>query len=141
MRKTLQIAVVTVIWLLASPTLHLPDSAWLEVGAPPAIAHTVKPLKKVQKPLRRVVRSSAPIPPSVAPGLYPMQPVILPVVPIVTGSITLAPPLPGYPQVPTVPGLGRETSHDRISRCTHQAALGGLPSGQQGAYIHSCAFN
>jgi hypothetical protein len=141
MRKTLQIAVLTVVWLLASPALHIPDSAWLEVGPPSAMANEVKPSKKIQKPLKRVVRSSAPIPASVAPGLYPMQPIVTPETPAVTGSVTMAQPVAGYPQVPTVPVLGRETSQDRVSRCAHQAALGGLPSGEQGAYIHSCAFN
>ena len=140
MRRTLQIAILTVVWLLASPTLHAPDSAWLEVGAPPARADDGKPAKKVQKPLKRAVRSSAPVPASVAPGLYPMQPIVTPETPNVTGSVTAARPEAGYPQVPTVPVVGRETSQDRVSRCTHQGALGGLQANQQGAYIHSCAF-
>jgi hypothetical protein len=100
----------------------------------------------VRKPARL---GSAPVIQSNAPGLYPMQPITPPQVPNVLGTVSAADPVPGYPQVPTVAvvprgstaGAGRETSQDRVARCTHQAALGGLPSGEQGAYIHSCAFN
>ncbi len=140
MRRTLQIAILTMVWLLASPTLHVPDSVWLEVGAPPAVAENAKPAKTVQKPLKRVTRGSAAVPASVAPGLYPMQPMVAPEPPNVTGSVAATQPVAGYPQVPTVPAAGRETSQDRVARCTHQGALGGLPANEQGAYIHACAF-
>lgn len=149
MKKIVLIAILSVAWLLASPSLNLVDSTWFEVGAPPAIAHDMKPAKKVaKKPLRRVVRSSAPIVLSNAPGFHPMQPITAPGISIVTGTVTAAPAVPGYPGVPTVAilprgstaGAGLETSQDRIARCTHQAGLGGLPTSQYGSYIHACAM-
>ena len=134
MRKIVQITVLTVVWLLASPTVHVPDSVRLEVGAPPAIANEVKPAKKK-------VRSSASIPQSVAPGLYPMRSIIAPEPPQTTRSVAAVKSVPGYEQVPMVPAGSAETVNDRIARCTHQGALGGLPPGEQGPYIHACAFN
>ena len=82
------------------------------------------------------------------PGFHPMQPITPPQAPNVTGTVRTAPSVAGFPNVPTVPVVPRgstgragiETSQDRIARCSHQGALGGLPSGQQGAYIHNCAF-
>ncbi len=133
MRKIVQIAVLTVAWLLASPTLHVPDSVRLEVGAPPATANEVKPAKKK-------ARSSAPIPPSVAPGLYPMRSIIAPEPPQTTGSVGAIKSVPGYEQVPAVPAGSAETVNDRIARCTHQANLGGLPGEQLGPYVHACAI-
>jgi hypothetical protein len=38
MRKIVRLVVLTLAWLLASPTLHVPDRTWLEVGVPPAAA-------------------------------------------------------------------------------------------------------
>ena len=149
-------------WLLASPSLQRPDSGWLEVGASPAAAQgytgimvreqgatpakaAKKKSAKKSKPAR--VGSSG-IVTSNQPGLYPIQPITPPPPPTITGTVTRAPDVAGYPNVPTVPivprgatgGAGVETSQDRVTRCTHQGALGGLPAGQQGGYIHNCAF-
>lgn len=150
MRKIVRTVAFTLIWLLASPTLRLPDRAWLEGGIAPAAAETASQKKPVEdkKKVRQPVHGSAPIPPSVAPGLYPMQPTTPPKLPDLTGTVTAAPPVAGYPQVPTVPivpqgptgGAGPETSQDRIARCTHQGALGGLPPDQLGPYVHACAM-
>ncbi len=123
MCKTVQIAIFTVVWLLANPTLHIPDSVWLEVGAPPAAAEAVK--ERPRQSDGSVVQ-----------------------VPSRMETVAEAAPVPGYLQVPTVPvlprgstgGAGLETVNDRIVRCTHQAALGGLPADQQGGYIHACAM-
>jgi hypothetical protein len=38
MRKIVLTTLMTLLWLLASPTLQLRDSGWVEVGAPPASA-------------------------------------------------------------------------------------------------------
>jgi hypothetical protein len=145
MRKMLLTLLMTLVWLLASPTLQVRDSKWVEVGASPAAAEPSevvkkKPAKKVRKPVRL---GSTPVIQSNAPGLYPMQPIDLPQSPNATGTVSMGAPVPGYPNVPTVtvvPIGGRETSQDRVARCAHQGSLGGLPSGEQGAYIHSCAF-
>ena len=161
-------ALMSLAWLLASPTLQLPEFGWVEVGATPAAAQnyqgimvrepakdakdsrnlkkkSVKKSKKTSKPARvgssSVVRSNQ-------PGMYRMQPIDPPQLRNVTGTVTAAPPVAGYPDVPTVPivprgstaGAGVETSQDRVTRCTHQGALGGLSPGEQGTYIHNCAF-
>ena len=146
MKKSVQIAIWSVVWLLASPSLQFGDAERLEVGAPPAIAEPAKDVKKkAAKKTRKPTRlGSAPIIPSNAPGLYPMQPITPPQMPDVTGTVIIGAPVPGYPNVPTVivaPGAGRESSQDRVARCAHQGALGGLPAREQGPYIHSCAFN
>jgi hypothetical protein len=145
MKKSVQVAIFTVIWLLASPSLQFGDAERLEVGAPPAIAEPAKDVKK--KPAKRTRKptrlGSTPIISSNAPGLYPMQPITPPKMPDVTGTVIIGAPVPGYPNVPTVvaiPVPGGETSQGRVARCAHQGALGGLPAGQQGAYIHNCAF-
>lgn len=146
MRKMLQIAILTLVWLLASPTLQFGDSGWLEVGTPPASAEQAKDVKKkpAKKQARKRVRGSSGVVTSNQPGLYPMQPITPPEVSNVTGTVTMGAPVPDYPNVPTValaPGAGRETSQDRVARCTHQGSLGGgLPGSEQGAYIHTCAF-
>jgi hypothetical protein len=144
MRKTLLTILSSLVWLLASPTLQIRDSRWIEVGAPPASAQPAEDVKKksAKKHVRQRVRGSSGVVTSNQPGLYPMQP-ITPQTPTVTGSVSMPAPVPGYPNVPTVPvvrGAGPETSQDRVVRCTHQGALGGLPAGEQGAYIHNCAF-
>ena len=146
MRKTLLTVLMTLAWLLASPSLQLRDSAWVEVGAPPAVAQSImaqepvaKPSKNKAKKTKKRVGSSAAVT-SNQPGFHPMQPITPPDTPNVTGTVSEAPAVAGYPHVPNVPVLGRETSQDRVSRCTHQGALGGLSAGQQGAYVHNCAF-
>src|SRR5581483_6552084 len=145
MRKIVRLGMCTLVWLVASPTLRLPDRGAVEVGATPASAETVEKTKPVKrkKPVRH---GSPPVLQSTAPGLYPMQPITPPKTPEVTGTVTAAPPVPGYPKVPTVlivpqgatGGAGVETSQDRAARCIHQGALGGLPPDQRGAYVHAC---
>ena len=156
-------ALMTMAWLLASPSLQLRDAGWLEVGAVPAAAQEFrgimvqepakashpakkKSAKKKAKPARV---GSGGLVTSNQPGFHPMQPIEPPPI-ATTGTRTVVMPDrdPRYPDVPTVPiiprgstgGAGIETSQDRVARCTHQGALGGLPAGQQGAYIHNCAF-
>jgi hypothetical protein len=140
MRKTLLTALMTLVWLLASPTLQLRDSGWVEVGAPPAAAQAGDELEK--KPARKASKriGSSGIVTSNQPGFHPIQPVTAPRTPDVTGTVSLPDRDPRYPNVPTVPVLGRETSQQRVARCAHQGALGGLSAGQQGAYVHNCAF-
>lgn len=157
MRRILLTMLTSLAWLLASPSLQLPDPGWIEVGPLPAAAHDVKDVKepakvskkKAAKKKSRPARvGSSGIVPSNQPGMYPMRQISPPQSQIVTGTVTRAPEVRGYPDVPTVPivprgstaAAGIETSQDRVVRCTHQGALGGLSGGQQGAYIHNCAF-
>lgn len=147
MRKTLLTALMTLLWLLASPSLQLRDSGWVEVGAPPAAAQDImtpepeakaKASKKSKKAKKRV--GSSGLVTSNQPGFHPMPSITPPQTPDVTGSVSMPERDPRYPNVPTVSAFGRETSQDRVSRCTHQGALGGLSAGQHGAYAHNCAF-
>ena len=140
MRKILLTTLMSLVWLLASPTLQLRDSGWVEVGAPPAAAQAAVEAKK--KPAKKAKQrgSSSAVVTSNQPGFHPMQPITPPETPNVTGTVSAAPAVAGYPNVPSVPVIGRETSQDRVARCTHQGALGGLPAGEQGAYVHNCAF-
>ncbi|HET7681008.1 MAG TPA: hypothetical protein VFK79_12865 [Xanthobacteraceae bacterium] len=160
MRRMLLTAVTTMAWLLASPSLQLRDAGWIEVGAVPAAAQDSQDVKapadikkksaKKKKQARRPARiGSSGIVRSNQPGFHPMQPITPPQAPDVTGTVMITPARdPRYPDVPTVPivprgstaGAGIETSQDRVARCTHQGALGGLKPGEQGAYIHNCAF-
>jgi hypothetical protein len=174
MRRLLLTALMTLAWLLASPSLQLRDAEWLEVGAPPATAEEFRGImvedsarankakkpttkKSAKKPAQEprvgssglVSRRGSPgIVRSNQPGFHPMQPITPPQAPNVTGTVRTAPSVTGFPTVPTVPivprgstaGAGIESSQDRVARCTHQGALGGLPGSQQGAYIHNCAF-
>jgi hypothetical protein len=153
MRRLIRIAVVTGGWLLASPSLQLQFNAapWLEVGPSPTLAATAKhrPHHAVRhKVLRRVVvRGSSTPPGSNQPGLYPFNPVMTVPDTTVRPTVTEAPPVPGYPQVPTVAilprgstgGTGAETFSDRAVRCSHQAGLGGLTGGEQKSYVSTCA--
>ena len=136
-------ALMTLLWLLASPTLQLRDSGWVEVGAAAAAAAaapaTVEKKKKTAKKARKRMGSPGVVT-SNQPGLYPMQPITAPQTPVVTGTVILPALDPRYPTVPTVPVIGQETSQGRVARCTHQGALGGLPPGEQGTYVHNCAF-
>ncbi len=154
MRRLVLTALMTLNWLLLSPTLQLPERGFVEVGATPAAAQDImvsekpvaksthkKSIKKTNRPARV---GSGGVVTSNQPGKYPMQPITVPQSPVVTGTVTRAPDVPGYPNVPSVPvlpnGGAGETSQDRVARCQHQGALGGLPAGQQGTYIHNCAF-
>ena|SRR5258707_896539 len=143
MRRILLTLLTTWVWLLASPSLQWRDSSWVEVGATPAAAQSaVEPKvikKKPVKKMRRPVGSSGVVT-SNQPGFYPMRTITQPQQPSVTGTVVMPAPDPRYPNVPTVPAFVPETSQDRVARCTHQGALGGLPPGQQGAYVHNCAF-
>lgn len=147
MRKTLLTMLMTWVWLLASPSLQLRDSGWIEVGAPPAVAHDImapepaaKPAKK--KPVKKAKKraGSPSVVTSNQPRFHPLPAAGQPQTPNVTGTVSLPERDPRYPNVPTVPAFGPESSQDRVARCTHQGALGGLPAGQQGAYVHNCAF-
>lgn len=149
MRRSLLTFFMSLVWLIASPSLQLPGNGWVEVGALPAAAQSImvedqkaspkkKPVKKTA--VKKRVGSSGGVVTSNQPGFHPMQPTVMPAQPKVTGSIVTPERDPRYPNVPTVPAVVPETSQDRVSRCTHQGALGGLPAGQQGTYIHNCAF-
>ena len=163
MRRILLTTLTTMAWLLASPGLQLPDSGWLEVGAPPATAGEFRgimveePAKAKKSSKKKAVKKKSPparvgsggLVTSNQPGFHPMRPIEPPqAATTVTGTVVVPDRDPRYPDVPTVPiiprgstgGAGIETSQDRVARCTHQGALGGLPAGQQGAYIHNCAF-
>ncbi len=158
MRRLALTALMTLNWLLLSPALKLPERGFVEVGAAPAVAQDImvseKPVAKstsktsVKKKSKRARVGSSGIVRSNQPGLHPMQTITPAQSPTITGTVSTPPPVAGYPNVPSVPivprgstaGAGAETSQDRVSRCTHQGALGGLPAGQQGAYIHNCAF-
>ena len=149
-------------WLIASPSLQWRDAGWVEVGATPAAAQTQtaqaaqtaetrkhyikkKAAKKTSRPAR--IGSSGVVT-SNQPGKYPIEPITPPQQPNITGTVIMPERDPRYPNVPTVPiiprgatgGAGVETSQDRVVRCTHQGALGGLSAGQQGAYVQNCAF-
>jgi hypothetical protein len=147
MRRSLLTLFTSLIWLISSPSLQLRDAAWVEVGATPASAQSImveqpeqpkkKPVKKARKPAR--VGSSSPVV-SNQPGFHPMQRINPPQQPNVTGAVITPARDPRYPNVQTVPTIIPETSQDRVARCTHQGALGGLPPGEQGTYIHNCAF-
>ncbi len=149
MLRIIQIAIVAVAWLLASPTLQFAPSALLEVGVPLAAARVVKhpPHGIVRHRVRRPIRGSSTPVPSNALVLYPMQTYAPPTAPGTAPTAIQAPPVPGYPQVPTVAilprgstgGAGAETFSDKVVRCTHQAGLGGLQSDQQSAYVATCA--
>ena len=154
MRRSLLTFLTSVVWLLASPSLQWRDNAWVEVGVAPAAAQSImveepvqpkvkkaekkKPVKKSTTTKKRIGSSSPVV--STQPGFHPMRPITQPTQPSVTGTVVLPARDPRYPNVPTVPTVVPETSQDRISRCTHQGSLGGLPPGQQGTYIHNCAF-
>jgi len=154
MRRIVLIAFATLAWLLASPSLQLRDSGWVEVGATAAMAQEFKGImvpepgatprtstkKKAIKKHRSKRIGSSGLVTSNQPAKHPMQPITLPQQPDVTSTVTMPARDPRYPEVPTVPVIGPETSQDRVVRCTHQGALGGLPASQQGAYIHNCAF-
>lgn len=144
MRKMLLTVLMTLVWLLASPTLQLRDSGWVEVGAPATMAQDTMvqepvPASKPAKKTKKRVGSSAPVT-SNQPDFHQMPSIMAPETPDVTGGVSMPERDPRYPNVPTVSAFGRETSQDRVARCTHQGALGGLPAGQQGAYVHNCAF-
>ena len=162
MRKMLLTLLASLAWLLASPSLPLRESGWVEVGAVPATAEEFTGImvsepgaavsksskKKTAKKHRSTRIGSSGAVTSNQPGKYPMQPVTVPPQPNIISTVTDAPRDPRYPNVPTVPivprgstaGAGIETSQDRVVRCTHQGALGGLSAGQQGAYVGNCAF-
>ena len=150
MRKTLLTALMTLAWLLASPSLRLPESGWVEVGAPGVMAQEFKGImveepaakpKASKKKAKKSKRVGSPGPvTSNQPGFHPMPQITSPQQPDVTGAVRTPERDPRYPNVPTVPTFGRETSQDRVARCAHQGSLGGLSAGQQGAYIHNCAF-
>ena len=154
---------LSLIWLLASPSLHWPGQAWLEVGAPNAAAEPAKaqPIKMAQsimvdepkaqpkkavtkKPVKKTATKkrvgSSGIVVSTQPGFHPMRTITPPEAPVATGTIVTPARDPRYPNVPTVPAIIPETSQDRVARCTHQGNLGGLSAGEQGAYVHNCAF-
>ena len=144
MLRSLLTLLMSLVWLLASPSLQWRDAAWVEVGATPAAAQTdveqgkdIK--KKTVKKTRKRVGSSSPVV-SNQPGFHPMRPITQPSAPVTTGRVVTPERDPRYPNVPTVPAIVPETSQDRVARCTHQGALGGLSAGQQGTYIHNCAF-
>lgn len=59
--------------------------------------------------------------------------------PIVLQNGRVIPSLPPRNQG-IVPGGGRETFSDRVSRCVQQGALYGVPAGQQGIYMNTCAM-
>jgi hypothetical protein len=173
MRRALLTAMMTLAWLLASPSLQPREAGWVEVGAVPAAAQEFRGIM-VEEPARAsrstkkktaamasakktstektTIRARAGprgIVTSNQPGFHPMQPIEQPRI-TTTGPRTVVRPErdPRYPDVPTVPiiprgstgGAGIETSQDRIARCTHQGSLGGLTPGQQGSYVHNCAF-
>jgi hypothetical protein len=171
MRKPLLTAATTLAWLLASPTLQLPEAHWLEVGAPPAAAQEFRGIMIEEQPAeatkpagKKAAGKKAPgkkaagtrgkrvgsggLVTSNQPGLHPMQPVAPPRPQDVTGTVVIPERDPRYPDVPVMPiiprgatgGAGIETSQDRVSRCTHQGVAGGLAPGQQGVYVHHCAF-
>ena len=161
MRRMLLTSLTTMAWLLASPSLQVFDSHWLEVGAPPATAQEFreimveepakakKPSKKKAAPKKGTRVGSGGLVTSNQPGFHPMRPIEQPQVDrTVTGTVVIPERDPRYPDVPTVPivprgatgGAGIETSQDRVVRCTHQGSLGGLKPGEQGTYIHNCAF-
>jgi hypothetical protein len=158
MRRLLLTFLIALAWLLASPSLQWNDASWVEVGATPAMAEPAQDVKEPAKHSRKksVKRTGKParigssaVVRSNQPGFHPMRPITQPELPAVTTTTVIVPPIdPRYPNVPTVAiipsgstgGAGIETSQDRVIRCTHQGALGGLSGGQQGAYIHNCAF-
>ena len=154
MRKITLTTLATLVWLIASPSIQWPDSGWVEVGAAPAAAQEYKGImtepavaprqsskKKTAKKHRPRRVGSSGVVTSNQPGKYPIRPITpAPQPDVTTGTVTIPERDPRYPQVPTVPVFGQETSQDRVARCTHQGALGALPPGQQGAYIHNCAF-
>jgi hypothetical protein len=96
------------------------------------------------KAIRRTVRGSSTPPGSNQPGLYPYNPITTVPDTAVASSVTQAPPVPGYPQVPSVAilprgstgGAGPETFSDKAVRCSHQAGLGGING--DAAYIGAC---
>jgi hypothetical protein len=165
MRRILLTALTALAWLIASPSLQWRDAGWVEVGATPATAQQhqgimaeeqgAKPSQKksVKKSKKKTHRpapvGSSGVVTSNQPGKYPIEPITAPPVPsITTGTVIIPAQDPRYPNVPVVPivprgatgGAGVETSQDRVVRCTHQGALGGLSAGQQGSYVHNCAF-
>ena len=153
MRKLLLTAFTTLVWLLASPSLQLRDSGWVEVGTTPAAAEEFrgimveepakakKPSKKKAAPKRAKRVGSGGLVTSNQPGFHPMRPIEQPQVDrTVTGTVIVPERDPRYPNVPTVPAIIPETSQQRVVRCTHQGGLGGLSPGQQGTYVHNCAF-
>ena len=53
---------------------------------------------------------------------------------------TVVPGLGSIPNLPPLRGLGAtESFNDRAARCAHQAGVFGVPAGQTGVYIRSCA--
>jgi hypothetical protein len=160
MRKLVLTVLTSLAWLLASPSIQLPEFGWVEVGATPATAQTVdeakepakavKPTKKksAQKKSRPARVGSSGVVRSNQPGFHSMRPITAPQSSVTTGTVTTAPPVTGYPTLQTVPiiprgatgGAGLETSQDRVIRCQQQSAINGLSPGQQGTYIQNCAF-
>ena len=164
MRKFLLMAMMTLAWLLASPRVQWADSEWLEVGATATLAQEFKGImveeepraakpgkkkhstKKQARPHKRV--GSSGVVTSNQPGKYPIRPITPAQQPNLSRTVIQPERDPRYPNVPTVPvipgasatGSGVETSQDRVIRCTHQGGLGGLGPGQQGTYVHNCAF-
>jgi hypothetical protein len=60
MRKIVLTTLMSLVWLLASPTLQLHDSSWVEVGAPPATAQTVQDTQPVPDTQPAQVTKDAP---------------------------------------------------------------------------------
>jgi hypothetical protein len=154
MRRPIKIAIVTAGWLLASPSVHVPfgASSWLEVGPPLVLAAqqaAKHPSQRIlrHKVVRRPIRGSSTSPGSNQPGLYPFNPVVAVPNTAPMATVTQAPPVPGYPGVPSMAilprgdtgGAGLETYSDKVVRCTQQAAAGGLPGDQQSMYVTTCA--
>ena len=65
MRRLLIMALLTLAWLLASPSLQFPESIWLEVGATPATAQETPDIMvpgspKAKKPAKKAASKKAP---------------------------------------------------------------------------------
>lgn len=59
MRKLVLTALTSLAWLLASPTLQLPEFGWVEVGATPAAAQAVDEAKEPAKAVKDTKKKSA----------------------------------------------------------------------------------
>jgi hypothetical protein len=95
----------------------------------PGISPRRQPLRGLQE--KPNTTRTQPLLPSPRPSVAtPPPPTVLP-------SGRAVPNLPAVNQG-IVPGGGRETFGDRTARCAHQSGLFGVPTGQQGAYMHSC---
>ena len=117
----------------------------------PSNESTGKPSKKKQSAKKQAAHKrvgSSGIVTSNQPGKYPIQPITPAQQPNLRRTVIQPERDPRYPNVPTVPvipgssasGSGVESSQDRVIRCTHQGGLGGLGPGQQGTYVHNCAY-